>query len=184
MARKPPKGIELKKTFALIVEGQTEKIYFSKLNRQISNLNVSINPQLPKHLQGIEYYEKLYNELLDEEFDDVCIVLDGDTKQKFKNIPKDKIYETNPCFELWFLLHFEKVGKTFNDCNQLIKTLKKFIKNYSKDKNFLNQNLFKLLYNNNFNKKIKDTINRAKETEKNTGTRTRVHILIQKITKE
>jgi hypothetical protein len=38
-----------------------------------------------------------------------------------------------PCFEIWFLLHFEYSTKAYIDAKQLIKSLKKHIPDYQKN---------------------------------------------------
>ena len=68
----------------------------------------------------------------DSEIDRVCIVIDRD-KQSFNeqqydfvvqtcNQNKFKLYITNPCFEFWLLMHFDKVHKL--DTEKLLKNPK------------------------------------------------------------
>ena len=52
-------------------------------------------------------------------------------------LPKDiVIIKSNPCFELWFLNHFCRTTKEFNDSDDLIDELKKYIKGYDKTKDY------------------------------------------------
>ncbi len=48
-----------------------------------------------------------------------------------------------PCFELWFLLHFNYSTKSYQSCDNLIQDLKKYIKKYQK-----NNDIFDLIYPN------------------------------------
>ena len=70
-------------------------------------------------------------------------MLDADSEQYKKeqikeaiSIGKNKnenVIISNPCFELWFLLHFEYTTKYFSSNRELIKELKRYIKNYEKN---------------------------------------------------
>lgn len=71
------------------------------------------------------------------------VLLDADSEQYKKeqikeaiSIGKNKnvnVIISNPCFELWFLLHFEYTTKYFSSNRELIKELKRYIKNYEKN---------------------------------------------------
>ena len=41
---------------------------------------------------------------------------------------------SNPCFELWYLLHFEYSTKPYQDSKEILKDLKKYIPEYGKNK--------------------------------------------------
>lgn len=57
---------------------------------------------------------------------------------------------SNPCFEIWFLLHFEYSTKQFTSSDDLLSTLRKFDKDYAKNKcNFL-------IYKNLINEAVKN----------------------------
>ena len=43
-----------------------------------------------------------------------------------------KIALSNPCFEVWLLYHFERVGRPFDDCQDVIHKLEIYINNYAK----------------------------------------------------
>ena len=68
------------------------------------------------------------------------IFLDGDCdkdkiakiEQLSQKLPKDiKIILSNPCFEVWYLNHFEKYGRILNS-QQVINELRKYIPSYIK----------------------------------------------------
>jgi hypothetical protein len=59
-----------------------------------------------------------------------------------------KVLELNPCFELWFLLHFQQTSQSFNNCDAVGDKLKKIaeFENYDKSKDYHNrQNFYKKL---------------------------------------
>lgn len=71
------------------------------------------------------------------------------SKEK-KEIKSKKItvIEINPCFELWFLLHYKKTTKYFKDCGDTIKCLKKislFSKYEKTQRYFEKKDFYKLL---------------------------------------
>jgi len=39
---------------------------------------------------------------------------------------------SNPCFEFWILLHFERVGSSFQDCQRVIRKLRDYLPGYQK----------------------------------------------------
>ena len=47
-----------------------------------------------------------------------------------KNI---QLITSNPCFEVWFIEHFRYTTKPFNSSTEVIRELKKYIPNYSKN---------------------------------------------------
>lgn len=56
------------------------------------------------------------------------------------------VYINNPCFETWVLLHYEKTGKAFPDCDTVGKTITKYLKGYCKNQHYLRStNLYKTL---------------------------------------
>jgi hypothetical protein len=40
---------------------------------------------------------------------------------------------TNPAFEFWYLLHYEKTTRLYSNCDEVIKDLKKYIPSYEKN---------------------------------------------------
>lgn len=58
----------------------------------------------------------------------------ADLSKNYKNVG---VIVNNPCLEFWFLLHFEKTTKQFNDCSGVETQLKKHIKDYTKTQRLL-----------------------------------------------
>ncbi|WP_348800575.1 RloB family protein [Flavobacterium adhaerens] len=143
---------------AVVVDGDTEIWYLQMLKRNERDIRVSIKPEIPNK-KSIEEQYKLVCQLSSKEFTKVFWIIDLDTIVKETNeAPKGKksplkIFEeyradlvnnfenvivivNNPCLEFWFLLHFEKTSKYFNNCLGAETQLKKHLKNYEKTQKF------------------------------------------------
>jgi hypothetical protein len=91
----------------------------------------------------IKHAEKLYKESQKENnaFDRVFCVFDKDQHGNYntavgmlsKANSKFTAITSVPCFEYWFLLHFEYTTKSFSSASAVISDLKKYIPAYSKN---------------------------------------------------
>jgi RloB-like protein len=146
------------KRIAVVGDGQTEKIYFDKLKEVEGLRNVSLKPDLPKNVgsyRGVfDKAESLYEQGYDEVYCliDMDKVLSDNTLAKYltdkKRIKKKGmvVFESNPCIEFWFLLHFVRTTKPFSNCESVEKELQKYLPNYTKNQQYLVQaNIYKLL---------------------------------------
>jgi len=114
------KSIETKplaKTFLIVCEGQTEKLYFQSFPVVTATVEV-VDTKGRTKIQLVEYAEnKIEN--TSNTYDEVWCVFDVDVKRREKefadfdnainkaNALKYKVAYSNDCFELWFYLHFE-----------------------------------------------------------------------------
>lgn len=80
-----------------------------------------------------------------EEYDDVWCVFDHDGRDYISKIladaavsPAVSVAFSNPCFELWYFLHYQYSARSCNQ-NQMFDNLKNHISNYSKDKDVFSQ---------------------------------------------
>lgn len=147
LQRKKIKGQE-RKLILIVVEGEdTEVIYFNSLRKALRLTNVSIEVEPSKHsapLHVVKYADQLKNRRIEESrknnnkspYDEIFCVIDGDhldennyydardlaNKKKFQFIP------SIPCFELWFLLHFEASTKSYQSCESLQQNLKDILR--------------------------------------------------------
>ena len=71
MPRKTHK-IKSKKTILLIVEGYTEKIYFSQMKFVENNQNVTIIPRMAKHSSLVTILETAIKEAKEKIYDSIC----------------------------------------------------------------------------------------------------------------
>ena len=131
-------------------KNKTEKYYFQNFN--IRNKNYRIIFTKGHYTDPINMIENLLREvekegLSVEDGDKAFCVFDTDTdilKQQQIEIAYSKcaknpiveIIKSNPCFEIWFLLHFKFSTKMFNSSDEVINELKGFISEYEKNKDY------------------------------------------------
>lgn len=135
-----PKRIS-KKRFIIITEGSvTEKEYFRKLASLYKGVSIKAFSQRLQSDPGHVLALAQKKDVDIEEGDQLWLVVDYDNRAEndFKPLQvwvKEKAYRnlaiSNPCFELWLLMHYEEARKihTTSDC---INQLKKTWKNYDK----------------------------------------------------
>jgi RloB-like protein len=144
----------------IIGDGLCEKIYFDMM-KIFEGFKSKIIPQLPAKSGSWNKVLDAAALLLEKEYQHVYCLIDFDKVMEEKAFEKyDKmrrnlekkakgkitILECNPCFEIWFLLHFQKTSKLFDNCNQVIVDLKKHISDYSKSEiYFIQKNIYTFL---------------------------------------
>ena len=139
----------MKKSIAIIGEGETEWFYFEPL-RIARRYPFKLSPGFPQHAD-IEHILKLAKAKLAEHYDYVVCLIDMDRLyekpaemqkyQSFKNRKENRdiiFIETSPCTEFWFLLHFlpDNTVRRFQNYDQLIPELKKYMPGYEKTKHY------------------------------------------------
>ena len=139
----------MRKSIAIIGEGETEWFYFESL-RIARRYPFKLSPGFPQHAD-IEHILKLAKAKLAEHYDYVVCLIDMDRLyekpaemqkyQSFKNRKENRdiiFIETSPCTEFWFLLHFlpDNTVKRFQNYDQLIPELKKYMPGYEKTKHY------------------------------------------------
>lgn len=139
-----------KKVIVFAFEGKnnrTEAIYFSHFrpcneDYVLKPFSTGVTDPL-KMIESTKAKRKIYDYNAKE--DKTYIFMDGDNdKNKIKTIKtllptlgKDiTIIVSNPTFELWFLNHFCKTTKSYFNGEELIDDLKKYIPEYSKNKDY------------------------------------------------
>ena len=139
----------MKKSIAIIGEGETEWFYFESL-RIARRYPFKLSPGFPQHAD-IEHILKLAKAKLAEHYDYVVCLIDMDRLyekpaemqkyQSFKNRKENRdimFIETSPCTEFWFLLHFlpDNTLRRFQNYDQLIPELRKYMPGYEKTKHY------------------------------------------------
>ncbi len=157
----------------LVVEGDTERIYFERLKGFERYTSLIIEPKIPSHgdiRRLLDYAKKGKNS---KTYDYVWILFDRDVLLT-QNLPKKTldlinnpeklksqgidIADSMPCFEIWFLLHYCLPKQTYQNQDKLIEELYKHIPNYCKKQEWLDKNdIYSML---------KDKINTALENSK------------------
>ena len=134
----------VKKSIAIIGEGETEWFYFDSL-RVACRYPFKVAPDFPQH-SDIPHMAKLAESYVRCETDYVICLVDMDrlmqnpkemdTYLRIRKKSSRKIVwvETNPCTEFWFLLHFlpQLSVKHYDSYEQLIPELQRYMPGYEK----------------------------------------------------
>jgi len=126
----------LRTSVALVGDGLTEQIYFMDMRDTDRPANLSIFPDFPRRVGS-------YRGVLDQamglvrDYTMVFALIDMDKVHQdgsLNNYQRDKaraerngvrVLEQNPCFELWFLLHFVHTGRLFSNCDEVLPELRR-----------------------------------------------------------
>ena len=148
----------VKKSIAIIGEGETEWWYFETL-RVACRYKFKVAPDFPQH-SDIPHMAKLAEDYVKRETDYVVCLVDMDrllripaemaTYQKLKKKSSRNVIwiETNPCTEFWFLLHFlpQLSTKRYETCEDVLPDLQRYMPGYEKTvRYFRNNNLYNYL---------------------------------------
>lgn len=135
----------LKRIFVLC-EGQTEQAYFTNFKSRRTNIDVRVaKAKKTDPLSIISEAKRIISEKqldVKNKIDEVWCVVDIDVaqdnqyvanlmKQAEKNL--SNVVISNPCFEVWFLLHFEKLNNSIS-VKQILRKLKRNVPDYEKGK--------------------------------------------------
>lgn len=120
------------KDVIIIGDGYTEKIYFDFLKSEEKLRNVKIKPDLPSGSGYVGVFKKA-EVYLGEGYEKIYCLIDMDAiiaernEQKYSTEKKRlekrgvTVLELNPCFEIWFLLHYQHTGVTLDDLFALLR---------------------------------------------------------------
>ncbi|MDR3287497.1 MAG: RloB family protein [Prevotellaceae bacterium] len=151
-------------SFAFIVDGECEYLYIQMLQQNEKGIKIALKPKILQKKKLSEQY-KLVTELVNSKnYDKIFWIIDFDViiektreiqrgkktelqefKEYYMKINKnDKLKEkiiiiiNNPCLEYWFLLHFETTTKYYENCDKVVRQLKKHnqLSDYAKTKDF------------------------------------------------
>ena len=134
---------------AVVGDGLCEKLYFDQM-KAAEKLTSNIEPKLPKSGSWSTVFETVDKLLLNEAYSHIYCLVDYDTvisknekqtyinrKKVLEDTKRVTIFECNPCFEMWFLVHYEKTSKLFEHCDSVANYLKKqHIEDYDKTKEY------------------------------------------------
>ena len=128
----------------VVCEGhKTEPQYFSEIQKRWKIQRLRIAPTTdassPKDVveRAVEY-QRRFQRRMEVAFDQVWCVFDHDAHGTFEKA-RDKAAKAQirvaysiPCFEFWYLLHFEYTTRPFRNCREVESQLKQHIKRYTK----------------------------------------------------
>jgi hypothetical protein len=148
MGGRRKRNLDLRGSVFVIGEGITEQHYFTHL-KHLKKYKCVVKPRFFGKT-SIDEIEKSVKKLLQGEVSVIC-VFDADVSER-NIVEKEKLnrfkkeYQRNknvlicdslPSIEFWFLLHFVKTTKHFQNSKAVERELKKFISDYNKTDNYL-----------------------------------------------
>lgn len=139
---------ELRGTLYIVGEGITEQHYFAHL-KQLQKFNCVVKPRFCGNT-SIPELERTVKKLLLGGVNVIC-VFDADVasrdevekkrlhefKRKYSKNSNVLLCDSMPAIEFWFLLHFVKTTRLFNNTNQVVSELQKYIPDYCKETSYL-----------------------------------------------
>ncbi|HOO56749.1 MAG TPA: RloB family protein [bacterium] len=166
--RKGPRREE-KPVVLIVCEGEKTETYYFEQARLIYNLT-SVNIKIlgkqcdPQPLKIVDYAQTMKSkyEKEDKEIDEVWCVFDRDQHHGFDEALQlaekngFKVALSNPCFELWYLIHYRDQESEIKN-KKVIRELKREIPNYEKS----DRDIFQKTGD-----KLPDAIKRAKRLRK------------------
>ncbi len=123
----------------IFCEGTTECNYFNNIKNVYELRNVTVK-NTKKNQTG---FDILIRETQRYEsngiYNDIYCVFDRDGRAGYEDIKQEMNKEgftpvgSSPCFEYWFLLHFEYTDRPFLNCEAVQRQLKKYFPEYTKN---------------------------------------------------
>lgn len=133
----------------IVCEGKkTEPIYFEDIRKlyKLSTLRLSI---IPNQGAPISIVNRAIREKKNSSTDDsIWCVFDVEVLHENSSFARAvslartnniNLAISNPSFEFWFLLHFEKTDRPFSNADEIIEYLKNYIPEYDKGKSVFNE---------------------------------------------
>ena len=138
----------VKKSIAIIGEGETEWFYFDSL-RIACRYPFKVAPDFPQH-SDITHMAKLAEDYVKRDTDHVICLVDMDrllkvpaemaTYRRLKKKSSRNVMwvETCPCTEFWFLLHFlpQLATRHYETCDEVLPDLQRYMPGYEKTKRY------------------------------------------------
>ena len=146
-----------RKTYSILVDGETEKWYLDKLRTYENPKGVTIKPDLPGRKTLLEQFETVKrNAGIYDVFIwivDLDVIILEKQESNFNNylneiaenerlINRVHVLVNTPSLEFWFLQHVKDTGKYYPDCAAVIAELRKYnpLKEYTKTEKYFIRN--------------------------------------------
>ena len=127
------KGKTMKPNFFVFCEGESEVAYISHLRSQY-RVPLQIIPRKSNSNISVRYIENCKREYIVTENDKIFLMYDLDVDGMLvhlQSIPDTVLLVSNPCIELWYLLHFEECHAELTQ-NACMKKMKRHLEHYTK----------------------------------------------------
>lgn len=135
MRHKPrtSKGKSMRPNYFVFCEGETE-ITYVKFLRSIYRVPIQIIPKKSDSNISDKYIENCRREYVNTSNDKIFLMFDLDVEgmlERLQKISEAILLVSNPCIELWFLLHYEEYKGELSSA-LCVQRLKKFSSSYTK----------------------------------------------------
>jgi hypothetical protein len=131
--KRQSKGKEIRPTLFVFCEGETEDAYIKYL-RSLYRLPIEVVIKIKGSGINKRYIDECKKNKTTHPKDRTFLIYDYDVPEivdKLKKIEKVELIFSNPCFELWYLLHFQnQTGEITTD--ECVSKLMTHIQNYRK----------------------------------------------------
>lgn len=127
------KGKQMKPNFFVFCEGETE-IAYVKFLRSLYRAPIQVIPKKGKSNISEDFIERSKNEYVRTGQDKVFLMYDLDVDgmlEHLQKIPNAELLVSNPCIELWFLLHYQE-QKLEISSDKCVQKYQKVSKEYKK----------------------------------------------------
>jgi len=156
--KRPYRARKVKTTVLIVCEGKkTEPKYFNFLKKEwvAPGVNVEICGRecgsAPINVVDFAIGQKQGAQKSEsrDKYDQVWCVFDVDKHESLaRALDKAsanglRVALSNPCFEYWYILHFEKTGRAFQSSAEAVKRLKKHYSEYDKGNSSICEKIFK-----------------------------------------
>ena len=171
--RNPPRKKEIKPTFFVFCEGETEEKYVKFLRSQY-RIPIEIDSKVTGQKIDKGYIRRYKKDktIHDKDRDFLLYDLDaGDILERLTSTPDATLLASNPCFELWYLLHFEDQTAEIN-CRECRRRLSD--RNQEYRRGVLNSRLKQVLEENR-----EDAVHRARSLNHYNNPSTTVYLLLE-----
>jgi hypothetical protein len=131
--KRQSKGKEIRPTFFVFCEGETEEAYIKHL-RSCYRLPIEIDAKITGNRITASYISNYKKQRTTHPKDETFLIYDGDIENVVSRLRKIKnadLLLSNPCFELWYLLHCMNQTASLSS-EECVTKLKSHIKKYIK----------------------------------------------------
>jgi hypothetical protein len=172
--RRQPRGKKINPTLFVFCEGETEESYVNFLKSKFRIPSIQINAKIGGNNITSDYIQGYKQDKPTHEKDMNFLMYDLDVPNMLKRLSKIDdctLLVSNPCLELWFLLHYKNQTANINSakcCREMTNRNRTYKKGVIDDK--LKEKLIL---------KIEVAVNRAKDLTEHNNPSTTVYKLIE-----